>query len=132
MYKFTNIFYIKKISTKVLSFNILQMKNKWTLFIEYINRQKIGDTLYRQDILSSTDEQHPKGCTTVDNYRNWLVLSGFLEKTNKKGEYKLLKHIDENLLQKEIKKMAYNYEYKMNQERFEKLSEILIEENIEL
>jgi len=107
------------------------MKNKWTLFIEYINRQKIGSVIYRQDILSSTDEKGG-GNTTVDNYRNWLVLSGFLEKTNKKGEYKLLKHIDENLLQGEIKKMAYNFEYKMNQERFEKLSKILIEENIEL
>lgn len=101
--------------------------SKWTTFIEYINKQTIGDIIHRQDILSSMDEYYKDRNTSTDNYRNWLVLSGHLEKTNKLGEYKLLKYV-KNYSMNDIKKLAYNEEFRINQDRFEKISEILNED----
>lgn len=104
----------------------MKTKTKWTTFVEYINKQSIGDTIYRQNLLSSTDEYYKDRCTTTDNYRNWLILSKHMEKTNKEGEYKLLKYVNNSM--NIIKKLAYDDEFRINQDRFEKISEILNED----
>ena len=97
---------------------------KWTQLVEYINKKNIGDILYRQEILTVTDEKRHKGNTTTDNFRLWLVHCNYLE-TVEMGKYKLLKYIDTKLTSNELKKLAYNQEYRINNDRFEKLKIIL-------
>ena len=100
------------------------MKDKWTRLVEYINEKPIGEIIYRKDILEINDEKGGNN-TNTDNFRLWLVHCEYLQSTTDKGVYKILKHIDNELSSGEIKKMAYNYEYRVNRQRFKKLSEIL-------
>jgi len=102
-------------------------KDKWTRLVEYINKKSIGEIIYRKDIIKLNDEGS-FGDTTTDNLRLWLVHCEYLKSTGR-GEYKILRHINNKISSSDIKKMAYNYEYRMNHERFEKLSEILNGEN---
>lgn len=72
--------------------------NNYSNFIEIINSKNIGDLISRKDILT---------CPSVDNYRNMLTICGYLEFTNKRGVYKILKHVPTDLSSNKLVKEAY-------------------------
>lgn len=94
--------------------------SKWTQMVEYINNKPIGTIIYRKEITFFED-----------NYKNWLTHCKNLE-TIDKGEYKILKHINTKYSANDIRKRAYNpdffIEFDINQDRFEKLNDILNED----
>jgi len=98
--------------------------NKWVEFMCYMNKRLVGDIIVRKDIIAELS----KGNTTIDNYRNVLTQGGFLRKTDTLGQYEVVKSIDfKNLTLREAKLIAYDYEYRTNYIRYEKLSKILYE-----
>jgi len=100
--------------------------SSWDNLIKYINSKDIGYIVERKEIMNLNNEGKLRN-TTTDNMRLWLTNCEYLKHIDK-GKYKILKHINPNVSSSEIKKRSYNYEYRMNQERFEKLSEILYED----
>jgi hypothetical protein len=97
--------------------------SSWNILIEYINKKDLGDCLFRNEILNITNSSKNQN-TTVDNQRNWLTKCGYLEKI-KDGQYIIRKYIDNHLTANDIRKMAYNEEYRINHDRSEKLNRIL-------
>jgi hypothetical protein len=76
--------------------------NVWQSIKEYINSKKIGDTIYRKELIQHVYKcayvSYPKGSygSTLDNYRRLLTRLGILEHTNI-GEYKIQHHIRNDL-----------------------------------
>lgn len=87
--------------------------SKWTQMVEYINSKPIGTIILRKDIEFFED-----------TYKLWLTHCRNLE-TISRGKYKILKHVDTNLTTNEIRKRAYDDEYRINEDRFQKLNDIL-------
>ena len=100
----------------------MKRDEKWTQLIKYINNQPIDTIILRQDILSI----NKGGDASYDEFRLWLTHCKYLQ-TIEKGKYKILKHIDPRLSSNEIKRRAYDEEYRINCDRFEKLTMILNE-----
>lgn len=82
-------------------------KTVWSLFRDYVNSKSIGEVITRQDILIHIDrglsnnaglnELHTRGCknfseATLDTARNMSEKVGYLDKTNKTGIYRVVKH----------------------------------------
>ena len=87
--------------------------SKWTQMVEYINSNPIGTIILRKEM-----------SFFEDNYKNWLTHCKNLE-TISSGQYKILKHIDTKLSANDVRKRAYDDEYRINEDRFEKLNDIL-------
>lgn len=98
-----------------------EQSEKWTKLVEYINSKNIGDIICRCEIVNQKD--YGKN-TNMDNYRLFLTHCKYLESTGR-GIYRVLKHINPKLSSGDVKKMAYNEEYRINNERYEKLNDIL-------
>ena len=100
---------------------------KWTKLVEYINSKNIGDVITRSDIVTMNDEKGGKN-TSTDEFRLYLQHCEYLEPIGMaKGQYKILRYFDTEITSTEMKKMAYNREYRINNERFKKLNIILNE-----
>lgn len=97
----------------------------WKSIKEYVNSLPIGGMIYRKKLLECTNETK-QGNTHTDNHRLWLVHCGYLEKV-KDGQYRILKHIDDDLTPNQLKKMAYSQELRINYDRYKKLNNILDE-----
>ena len=104
---------------------------KWNEFLNYFVNIPVGTIVERQDILliGTGDCYVDKNDTAsnIDQFRNILTKCGFLEKTTTKGKYKLTKPVDINITMSEAKKIAYDYEYRTNYNRFTILKNILEE-----
>lgn len=100
--------------------------NKWNTLVEYINKQSIGEVILRGELISATNNNVSYN-TSVDNQRNWLTKCGYLKRI-KDGKYKVMKHIELHLTSNEMKKMAYDVEYRTNHDRFQKITTILNED----
>jgi len=71
--------------------------------LTYIQIADIGNTIFRQNLIKFNIY---KGCSTVDNYRNYLTQAGYLCRIYS-GAYKYVKKIPHNLTYKQLLKEAY-------------------------
>ena len=69
--------------------------------VEFINSCN-DDIITRKEIVAQNLGWH----VTIDNYRNWLTKSGYLNHISR-GIYKRIKLIDKKLSNREIRKLAY-------------------------
>ena len=104
-----------------------EQSEKWTKLVEYINSKNIGDVITRADIITMNDEKGGKN-TSSDEFRLYLQHCEYLESLGRgKGEYRILRYVDTEITSTQMKKMAYNREYRINNERYKKLNIILNE-----
>ena len=91
------------------------MNTLWKEFIKYINSKDINSFITRQEIIK---EINNKGLLskyidgtpftqTLDTYRRTLTKGNYLEDTDKKGVYKLIGYIREDISSSKCKKQAY-------------------------
>jgi len=103
---------------------------KWNEFLNYFVNIPVGTIVERQDILligtGGCYVDKNDTASNIDQFRNILTKCGFLEKITK-GKYKLTKPVDINITMSEAKKIAYDYEYRTNYNRFTILKNILEE-----
>jgi len=88
----------------------------WSLLKTYINNLKVGEEFNRNDLLScvyvNEIVRFMLGCqTTVDQYRRFIIITGFLSHTGY-AKYKKLKNIPENASIHKLKKHAYDRSWK--------------------
>jgi hypothetical protein len=72
--------------------------------ITYIQSTKIGDLIYRQDLIKLNGRW--TGASTADNYRNYLTHAGYL-RTKYSGAYEYMKKIPKNMSYAQLVKEAY-------------------------
>lgn len=94
----------------------------WKELVEYINEKPIGTIIYRKEYLIWLGNWN-----SVDVYRRVLQKAEYL--SGKKGEYKILKHIESELTYKDLFNLAYKDGYIENYKRYKKLNKILNETN---
>ena len=84
--------------------------NKWEMLKNFINKQPIGNTITRKDILYLIYKKprlvKSSYGSTIDNYRRCLELLGILNSLDR-GLYKIEYHIKNDLSSTELKKLAY-------------------------
>ena len=91
------------------------MNTLWKEFIKYINSKNINSFITRQEIIKEFDNKgllsrYINGTPftqTLDTYRRTLTKGNYLEDTNKKGVYKFIQYIRENISSSKCKKQAY-------------------------
>ena len=76
-------------------------------FCKWLNRLNDGDTFTRKEL--KNDFNDPVSWpTTLDTYRRMVEVAGFIEKTNKRGEYRKVKDIPSELqIKNQMLKVAY-------------------------
>lgn len=84
----------------------------WDLLKAYINNLKVGAEFSRTDLLKCIyvpplEKALAGGQTTVDMYRRYITINGFLSHTGH-AKYKKLKNIPENASIHKLKKHAYD------------------------
>ena len=91
------------------------MNTLWKEFIKYINSKNINSFITRQEIIKEFDNKgllsrYINGTPftqTLDTYRRTLTKGNYLEDTNKKGVYKFIRYIREDISSSKCKKQAY-------------------------
>lgn len=101
-------------------------KTVWSIFRDYVNSKPIGTEITRQDclltierglrIIPEMNERYHKGWelfspATFDNARNMSEKMGYLDKTNRSGIYKVVKHFDPEYTVSQLRK-DYDVRYK--------------------
>lgn len=84
----------------------------WTLLKSYVNNLKTGEEFNRRDLLACVYVpplvKTLRGAqTSVDQYRRWITINGFLSRSGW-GIYKKLKNIPENASIHKLRKHAYD------------------------
>jgi len=105
---------VHKTNNNFIRYEIRTHDNKtiWSLLKNYINNLKVNEEFNRKDLLSCV-YVHPLenilcGCqTSVDQYRRYITINGFLSHTGH-ATYKKLKNIPENASIHKLKKHAYD------------------------
>ena len=87
--------------------------NVWQSIKEYVNSKKIGDTIYRKDIIYHVytgpmpARYRAAYGSTLDNYRLLLTKLGILEHT-RRGVYKVRHYIRNDLTTSQLKLLVDN------------------------
>lgn len=73
-----------------------QKSHVWEFFLGYINSRKIGDKIYRVEMIQEYRYQFGDDFseTTLDCYRNMSEKLGYIAKREHPGKYVITKHID--------------------------------------
>lgn len=84
-------------------------KNLWTVLKEFINSININETFTRKEMLAHIyDFNFNVHRHTTDCYRNDLCHCGFIEKTEKRGVYKKIRHIPIGMTMTQVRKIGYD------------------------
>ena len=82
----------------------------WSIIREFVNTININDTFTRKELLFYIYEENSVDAHrhTPDCYRNDLCHCCFIEKTDKRGVYKKLRHIPENMTTSQVRTIGYD------------------------